>query len=239
MIKIFLDEPLFPHTVLKVYGDNAHHLKVLRVFPGKRIIVGGIDGEEYFARIVERRKEWMSIEIENLSPPIRKPARKVTLLSALPKNNRFEDIVFHCTQIGVFEFIPLITERTEKKINNPNRFFERCQKKARHGSEIAGRSEIPHIRPVISYLDALEYYKSNDYDTGILFWEEENKESHILPEDYTDTLAVFIGPEGGLTKKEALEGIDAGLKSRSMGPLVMDVGTACISASALFLCGEY
>ena len=238
MIKVFLDESISPAQILRVYGDNARHLKVLRVLPGERIIAGGECGAEYFARVIEREKGWVDIEIENLSPPVRKPARKVTVFSAIPKNNRFEDIVFRCTQTGVFEFIPVITARTERRINNPSRFFERCRKKARHGAEISGRSKIPRICPLISYPEALRLYINSDYDAGILFWEEEKGQSHILPEDYMDTVAVFIGPEGGLTGEEVCAGKDAGLQIRSLGPLVMDVETACISASALLLCGK-
>lgn len=235
MIKIFIDRPTCSGKEELISGENAHHLKVLRVHPEETILLGVPGKKEFYASIVRFSKEGVYLSVKEPTSEVREPLREVALFAALPKNNKYEDIVFRCSQLGVSEFYPILTSRTEKKVKSSEQFYRRCKMKARHGSEISGRSSVPQIKEIISYSSALKLFKESDYNSAILFWEEEESSKNISFKDLSEKMAIFIGPEGGWSTEEIKEAMRAGLKIRSLGPLIMDVETACISANALLL----
>ncbi len=235
MRKLFFDCALSPGREFVVSGDNFRHLRVLRARASFRFMAGDPEGKEYIAEILCVGKNTAQARVLEVSDSPPEPLLHVVLYAALAKNSRFEDIVFRCSQVGVSEFVPVITERTERPAPSSGRFYVRCEKKARHGSEISGRSRVPDVRRVLSFKEALESLGSSDIKKGIIFWEEE-KTSFLEKEDRAEKVAIFTGPEGGFTSGEVAAAREASLVCRSLGPLVMDVETACVASSALLLC---
>ncbi|GEM_PF-3234315 len=236
MKKIFLRDSLYKGKVCKIDSDNSHHLKVLKVKKGDMITVGDADAKEFTARVVFIKDNEHKIEItkENPTPP--KPSKDLTLFVSVPKRNKFEEVVFRCTQVGVSRFVPIVTERTEKiPIRSKSKFFRRSMKKASHAAEISGRAEIPVVSDIMSFDEALKHYSESSYETGIIFWENEKNKKCLKHEEVKSPAALFIGPEGGLNPDEVEKADRAGLKRRTLGSLVMDVETACIAASSVAL----
>lgn len=241
MIKIFVEVPLAPGKVFEIKGENHHHLQVIRVNKGDEIVVGDNDFCEFIAEITDVTKKGYLARTSAMSLKVPSPIRDITLYVSLPKRKKFEDIIFKCTQVGVSEFVPIVSSRTIKRLKDTNnkKLLDRWEKKARYGAELSGRKRIPHIGDIISFEKAVGYFIKRKFCSGILFWEQEGKTKYLSKKDMADKMAVFIGPEGGFSQSEIEFAGDNGIKIRSLGKLVMEVETACIAGVSLLLCGEH
>jgi 16S rRNA (uracil1498-N3)-methyltransferase len=238
MIKIFVDEALEAGRVLEIKGDNHQHLKVIRIEVEEEILIGDINFNEYVAEVISITKKGYTVSVKKASAQNLVPSRKVILYISLPKRKKFEDIIFKCTQVGVSEFVPMVSSRTIKNLKDKDfdRILGRWKKKARYGAELSGRKTIPVISDkILSFKEALEDFKKKNAGSGILFWEE-NTGIFVSENDLAGDMAVLIGPEGGFSEEEVREAKDYGFKIRTMGKLVMDVETACVAAASTLLC---
>ncbi len=234
MIKIFTSRLLHPGAEYTPGPYNLHHLKVMRVMPGDEILIGDSREKEYVARV----KNNLSAEVIKESLRGAAPSRSVTLFAALLKKQKYEDLIFKCSQIGISEIYPVITSRTVKTLKKTSfdKIYDRWNKKARHGAELAMREKIPSINNPVEFSGALEVYKKKRFDCGIFLYEEEKSEHYIRMSDLKNNMALFAGPEGGFTPFEAGAAVENGLLSRTLGKLVLDSEVACISAAAVILC---
>ncbi len=237
MIKIFTDEFIFKGKRLKLDSYNLHHLKVAGAHPGTKILVGGAEEKEFVASL---EKDFTLLMIQERAS-LARPSFELTLFAALLKKQKYEEIIFSCTQLGVSEFIPVITGRTIKNIksNALLKTYRRWEKKARHGAELSKREKIPKIRKVIPYEAALEIYKSDSYKKGILLYEQADQTEIINSSAFRDKTALFVGPEGGFKLEEVDEAKKAGLNIKTLGPLILDSMTACIAGVSALLHGCY
>jgi 16S rRNA (uracil1498-N3)-methyltransferase len=125
-------------------------------------------------------------KIENM----REPNRKLVLYHSLIKKDRFEQVLQHCTEVGVFEFVPIISRRSEKKSLQP----DRCEKILREAAEQSGRAIIPKFFKVLELSKAIELAKSSGFKT--YFANTKEKENMIYGAGDRQ-VNLFIGPEGG------------------------------------------
>ncbi|MGM0441470.1 MAG: RsmE family RNA methyltransferase [Elusimicrobiota bacterium] len=236
MIKIFVDDVLRVGETIEINSYNQHHLQVVGKSPGEIVRLGDSSCKEYLGEILSFSKYVGSIKIKKEVPDVPSPKREVDLYISVPKSDKLEEVVFRCTQVGISKFIPVISERTVKKINARNRskIYRRLEKKARHGAELTGREKIPSIGPPLNFREALKKYSEKRYGSGIFMWVNE-KSGRVTKKDLVSPVALFIGPEGGYTDKEAVQAGEAGLKCCSLGPMAMDVETAAIVSSSQIL----
>lgn len=236
MIKIFEDGVLEVRQVVELISYNAKHLNVLRIEDDETFLIGDASGAEFMAKIRERAGKSITAEIIEISGRDNRPLSDLTLYVSIPKNSKFDDIVYRCSQLGVSRFVPMLSSRTIKRIRPEKeiRFIKKLKKKARHGAELSMRDTIAGVENVISFDSALEDFKTNSYDKGYIFWEELAGKPTLIKSSDTKT-AVFIGPEGGFEKEEIESAKESGLNVGSLGPLVLDVETASIAAATLLL----
>ncbi len=220
-----------------ITGDNCHHLKVVQKRPGNIIKIGDKNNQEYRAEIEKFTRGGCRVRIKDKNHDIPRPAREVDLYISIPKSDKLEQIVFKCTQVGISRFIPIITDRTVKKINPRNRkkIYVRLEKKIRHGAEISEREKIPDLEEPLKFKTALKRYTENKYGSGIFMLAETNPKFKVSQKDLSNYMALFIGPEGGYTQNEARKAKNYGLKRRSLGSLILDVPTASLVASGQLL----
>lgn len=236
MKKIFIDTFLSINQEFELDGEDHHHLKVIRLNVGDNFRIGDKNFNEYIAEIIGVTHKHYKIKIISKTDDFIISRRKLFLYISLPKKKKFDEIIFKASQLGVEEIIPIETSRTVKHINieKSDKLYSRWNKKAKSGSELSGRKAIPSISKLLSFFEALEDFRLKNISNGIIFWEDES-DTFLSKEDLQDTIAIFIGPEGGFSTEEISMAKDSGLKVRSLGKLVMDVETAAIAASALLL----
>ena len=207
-------------TELTLSGDEFHHLKnVLRLKPGDKVEI--INGEGLLATAsidcVDRHSAGVIIEEAALDISKESPV-KITLIQGLLKGGNVEAVT-SATVLGANEVRFFTSEYTAAK---PVKSSEEQQKKWRKaGVEAAkqcGRTIVPDISGPLALNEAVE-------GTGAafkiaLFESEEEVGLKEYFKNYTlgQSIAVIIGPEGGLSPGDLETIQSAGFHTVKIGP---------------------
>jgi len=216
--------------------DLRHITKVLRLRPGDEIDVSDSAEFEYHVEILSLTSDVVSARILDKQAFAREPQLRVTLFQGVPKQGKMEEIIQKSTELGVHEICPVFTHRsvvTETK--NTGKKTERWQRVASEAVKQCRRGLIPVVREPGHLKDLLEEFSR--YDLVLFPYEDEQEKSikevlRSLPEK-PETVAVFIGPEGGFSEEEAKQVIKAGGVSVSLGKTILRTETAGPAALAM------
>jgi 16S rRNA (uracil1498-N3)-methyltransferase len=125
----------------------------------------------------------------------------------------------------VASIIPLLTERTEVRIERVKGKQERWEKIVFEAVKQSGRAVIPAIATATDFAEALKRE-----GTKIIFEAEERSSTTRQPDNPT---TLYIGPEGGWSEDELRAARDAGCAFRQLGARRLRAETAAIVAVAL------
>ena len=217
-----------------VLGANASELielpkpevdkirKVLRMAPGAQIAVLPDDGTVIRAEFDGRNA--LPLEVDR---PNTEPLRRVTVIQALPKGDKLDEIVRACTEIGVHEFVFFGSDRSVVRwdATKLNDRLTRLSAIAREAAEVSYRTRLPRMRNVQGLGAALK-----EFPAAVVLSEVEGL-SKPLPTQ-SEEIQIVIGPEGGWSQAEL--GI-IGDRGVTLGPRVLRVDHAAAAAAAILL----
>lgn len=207
-------------------GDLYHQLRnVFRFTVGGQVILLDNTGYEYLAFISSFGKGDVSFSIASKRMGKNIPEKEIYLFCSIVKKDKFEWVLEKGTELGVSHFIPLLSDRSEKKDINE----ERALKILKEASEQSERSVMPNLEPISSLEDALSREISK-----ICF---DPKGQKFVPEAVhtISTLGVFIGPEGGWTEREIFLFKKHKVPIYSLGKGILKTETAVVSSLSLIL----
>jgi 16S rRNA (uracil1498-N3)-methyltransferase len=197
--------------------------KVLRFREGQNIILFDGDQTDRLYKIVAMAKTevhlQMITEMERLSP-----SRNIYLFWSLLKKDNNDLVLQKCTELGVSNFVPILSERSIRKDFN----MERAHKIVIEASEQCGRSNIPHIREPVHLTKVLDEYKDK---LPLYICEQQAEESQASEE----RLGLLIGPEGGWSDAELELFKSYNLKHLSISNHTLRAETAAIVAASKVL----
>jgi 16S rRNA (uracil1498-N3)-methyltransferase len=241
--RFFIEEHLRNKKEVTLFEESIiHQLKdVFRLHSGNRIILLDNSGFEYLAEIImlARGKAEIKILEANARNSIDK---EVWLFASLIKKDNFEWIVEKCTELGVSHFVPVLSERSEKKDLN----IERAEKIIKEASEQSGRAVMPILHEIVNLEEALELNSKPEkliafHPEGELFTRDtvlgrqtELGKSLGVPDEKI-SYGIFIGPEGGWTEKEIELFKTKSIPLYSLGKQILRAETAAVAISSLFL----
>ena len=204
---------------------QAHQIKnVLRIKARERIILFDGSGYDYICEFDGKNAKIIEKVLNR-----REPERKIYLFQSLLKKDKMEWVFQKGTEIGVFEFAPILSARSIKKDFNQ----ARAEKIIREAAEQSGRAVLPNVKEVLNFKEALEFVQKERL-SGVIA--DLNSKKHISETLKEMDTALFVGPEGGWTEEEISEAKENGFKAVSLGKLQLRAETAAIIASA-FLVG--
>jgi 16S rRNA (uracil1498-N3)-methyltransferase len=222
---------------LRLRGDEAAHLaRVLRLGPGAQVVVFDGRGHEYVTLVERLEAEDVVCRIvdEAAMPP--PPVVSITLGQGLPKAEKFAWVIQKTTELGVAEIAPLITDRVIPHISQPHmaRKVGRWEKLAREACKQSGRATVPHLWPPTS-LETF-YASCQPAELKLVLWEGVDTRllrSVLAASEQVASVAVVVGPEGGLTPQEVARGELYGFLAVGLGKRVLRTETAGVVAVAL------
>jgi 16S rRNA (uracil1498-N3)-methyltransferase len=226
--RFYITQPIVRDGVNHFSSDTlVHQLShVFRLHEGDKVIFFDGTGVDCECEIVSlERSEVVFRVVETYSVKPQSETKVVLALSLIKKDN-FEWVIQKGTELGVSEFVPLISERSEKKGLN----MERATKILVEAIEQSGRSDIPTIREPQMLADFLAEEKRNVvafHVTGDVFKKE------IVP--VAGEVVLCVGPEGGWSDKEIEMFKAKNAKVVSLNTPVLRAETAAIAISTLFL----
>jgi len=196
--KIFLERNLPEGGEFPVRDDFAEHylVTVRRLSPGDRLVVAGTNR---VAEATLRSDDPLTVEVDSVRPaqPLDWDLR---VHQAITRKKKFEETIKWGTELGVTQFVPVITDRTVRVPNNPEKQRRRWRKIATDSARISERDTLPAIREPQPLDDVLSSTEGRMYraDPG-----GETMEKVVEREDNTpDSVALVVGPEGGFTEDE-------------------------------------
>lgn len=190
--------------------------------------------EEAIGIILKAEHQNVEVSIDSVHKHKQTKKFSITLACAIPKKAKFELIIEKCTELGVDEIIPLITQRTEVRFD-----AQRAGKKANRYKTVAintakqcGRSTIPVIHAITNFKDAINNISAEDGNIAFIpcLNEKKKKITDVFPiKKSYGQIIFFIGPEGDFTPTELSLAIKAGCIPLTLGKTVLKVDTAAIS----------
>jgi 16S rRNA (uracil1498-N3)-methyltransferase len=223
---------------------QQHYLgRVLRLQSGDRFII--LDGQGHW---------WQAKLNVNLpaAPPQAEILETITiktelpleliLLAAIPKGSGFEEIIRCTTELGVTQFIPILSERTLVQ-PSPQKLL-RWRRIATEAAEQSERQIIPTIVDPMSWEAALSEINSQNSIKNpqrylcVARGDIPHLLSHLpsqLPLNPVDSILIATGPEGGWTEAEIKVAIAAGFQPVSLGRRILRSVTAPIVAVSMIV----
>lgn len=198
--------------------DQHHIIKVLRMKTGDTIIV--CDDTCYEVSIVINQQH-VSFDIVKPLLPIKK--RNITLVQGLPKAPKVETTIKYATMVGVKDIILVPMKYSQVQTLPAYQKFDRYQMIAKEAAELAHRDDIPQVKGIVSIKDVS--FKHTVY----LFDELSTEELH---HDSFEDITIIIGPEGGIHPDERKFLLNQGVKTISLGPLILSSEIAGVIAIA-------
>jgi 16S rRNA (uracil1498-N3)-methyltransferase len=213
-------------------SDAEHLVRVLRVEAGQVFELSD-NRSVYLAEVESARKSSVMFRIlEELPLPER--SVQITLLAALIKFERFEWLLEKATELGVTVVQPIESVRTERGLAEGSRKRStRWERILREASEQSRRAQLPQLKPVMRFNDALEM------NSGIRFFLDENPGARAILDSVPsvrnaeDRVLLLLGPEGGWTEEERQRAIDIGWTACSLAGNVLRAETAALAALAV------
>lgn len=242
MHKFFTEPYNITETEGKILGDDVKHIyKVLRLSEGEEVVLNNCEGIEYLGKIKSISKSEVIVNILKKLDINNESKVKVYLFQGLPKGQKMDLIVQKGTELGVYEFIPTITDRVDIKLKGEYKKLDRLNRIALEASKQSKRSIIPKVTEVIEFNDALNKLKEMDL-TIVPYENAENFGiksliSHLNNEginlDTIRNIGVIIGPEGGFEEEEINILKDQGAHIVTLGNRILRTETAGFTATAL------
>lgn len=219
--RLYVSDALKSGQSLALAQNQSHYIKnVFRMHVGDTVrLFNGRDGE-WAASLDDITKKSATLSPrECLRPQETAPA--LHLVFAPVKKHRMDMITEKCTELGVSDFHPVLTERTEvRKINK-----ERLSAQVIEASEQSERLCVPSVHDLVPMAQKIQELKDMRLYAGL-----ERAEAKLLSNSVNDgPSGLVIGPVGGFTDSEhsALSTPDH-ITPVNLGPRILRAETACI-----------
>ena len=229
--------------IITLTGEDARHISFsLRAKLGEEYVLCDTCNYEYVCEISEITSDDVKLVLKEKKASVAEPSVKVTLFQALVKGDKFDTIVQKAVELGVHKIVPVLSSRCVSKpdAKQLEKKIERWQKISKAAAMQCARAFVPEISPAIDYCKALEMIK--EADCGFICYEAEPHEPMkaifdrcSLP-DKALSYSFFVGPEGGISEREAELAKNAEIPLASLGNRVLRTETAplCVISSIMF-----
>lgn len=220
-------------TVL-ISGEDATHVKVLRLRVGDRIVICDGNKTDHHCTIQRISPDAVEAEVLESVPCPAEPSVRCIMLAGLPKQGERSDyIVQKCTESGASEIVFFLSHRCVAKPDEKalEKKLARWQRIAEEAAKQSGRGIIPQVRAVGSFAEALDIANQTElplfmYETG----ERVTLKDAIEKVPSPASAAILTGPEGGFEPYEAELAAKLGFSLCSMGPRILRCETAPVAA---------
>lgn len=212
-------------------GAEAHHAsRVLRVKLGEAITIADDSGRVLDA-VVTDVGQVVRAEVRGVHEAgDHKPA--VTLVQAVAKGERMDDVISKAVEVGVSRIVPFIAERTIVRWDESRRHkaHERWKAVARAAAK---QSRAPHLSVVAGVSDGPAIALDEGAPVLVLHEGGATRLGHALPDEPPDALVLVVGPEGGHAPAEIAVLRDGGASIVTLGERILRTETAGLVAAAI------
>ena len=238
--------------------ESGHCVRVLRHRAGDE--VNAIDGKGTLlkCRIADDNPRAAQLEVLERVPGFGVPGYRLTLACCPTKNNdRFEWLVEKATELGVDRIVPIVGERSERKVYKA----DRARRIALSAAKQSLKALIPEVEEPVSVKEFLQRplegvgliaycFEGNLFPPSrTKTFSPEKKVEKVLSDSVTEKvptrvsltdaltdvppetpITVLIGPEGDFSPQEAALALERGYRPIHLGPSRLRTETAGLAA---------
>ena len=197
---------------------------------GTRLALFNGEGGVWEAELVEAGKKTAVVRLLAQSSADRQSPLATHLGQVMSKGDRMDYAIQKATELGVTAITPLTSERCELRLRGE----ERADKKLEHWRRVAiaaceqcGRNRLPVIHEPMTLADWSAQVAA---DLKLVLAPAVAGE---LPGEHVASVALLVGPEGGLSDAEIAAVQAQGFRPWQLGPRVLRTETAPVAALAL------
>ena len=232
-IRIHVESPLAIGTEVALPAQAGEHVvRVLRLSVGDPLVLFNGDGHDCNATITAIGKREVTVRVLDRQAVDRESPLRLTLAQGVARGEKMDLIVQKATELGVARIVPLLTERSEVKLD-----AARADKRLAHWRAVAasaceqsGRARLPEIlaaQALPVWLASLD----GDAAMRLALLPEATASARALRPDGSGALLV-VGPEGGLGERDVAALTAAGFHGLRLGPRILRTETAGLAALA-------
>lgn len=210
-------------------GPASHVARVLRMGEGDALVLFNGDGLEYPATITRADKRAVEVLLDAPRENSLESPLAVELGIGISRGDRMDWVLQKATELGVKAVAPLFTERCEVKLKG-----ERLEKKLLHWRQVivsaceqCGRSRLPGLAAPAT----LEQWLGGC--TAERRFVLHHRAAPATDRGTPGSVALAVGPEGGLSEAEIEACLSAGFEPLTLGPRVLRTETAPLAALAI------
>lgn len=209
--------------------DLQRHIgKVLRLQPGAEIEL--FDGRGNFAESVLLADSRVEIRAVAGCPP---PPCRLTLIQGMPKGDKLELVLQKGTELGVNHFALVEMERTVGRLKSDRREkrVERWEKIIQEAARQCRQYHMPSLYAGASFEESLGRV---DAECKLVLWEEGAEAlPTALPKTPPASVAVVVGPEGGISRAEVEVAENNGFRPVRLGQRILRTETAGLAIMSI------
>lgn len=242
MHKFFTSKELINENVGKIIGDDVKHImKVLRLTSGEKVVLNDCEGTEYLAEIDNVNKQEVTLNIIESIEGSNESDIRITIYQGLPKSQKMDLIVQKGTELGVYEFKPVITSRVDVKLKGDFKKLDRLNRISLEAAKQSKRTIVPKVLEPMNFDDVLDEMTSLDlmlvpYENAEGFGIKSlinNMKKENINLNNIKTVGILVGPEGGFEEDEIIKLKDKGAHIITLGKRILRTETAGFVAASL------
>jgi 16S rRNA (uracil1498-N3)-methyltransferase len=236
--RFFVETPVSAGRAV-VTGSDLHHLRdVLRLQPGEEVAVADGSGAQAVARIVAVGPDEASLEVVRALPSAALP--DVTLVQGLSRGPKMDLVVEKTTELGVARIVPVVMRRSVVRIDGAEggRKAGRWRRVAEAAAKQSQRPSVPTVDEPLPF-EALRGVLEA-FDVVLVPWEVTAPSGpgiggalRAAGASAGSSVAVVVGPEGGMDPAEVETLALLGAVPVSLGATILRTETAAVVAVAL------
>ncbi len=217
--------------------ESAHCVRVLRHRAGDRLNVIDGAGTMYLAQLTDDNPKGAEAVILESFPGWNAHPYHLTIGCCPTKNNdRFEWFVEKATEVGVDQIVPLIGDRSERKVYKT----DRARRIAFSAAKQSLKARIPDILEpvsVSSFITASCHSERSEESLKLIAccFEDDSHPRRSIKEALAgyqgSDITVLIGPEGDFSPEEAKLAIECGYIPVHLGASRLRTETAAVTAA--------
>lgn len=202
--------------------DEAEHLtRVLRLSAGDEVAVFDGRGHEFLARVASASRRDVRVQLLSRLEPAAEPEVRMTLVQAVLKGDKMDDVIRDAVMLGVTTIQPVVTKRTEVTVAALMRGarLDRWRRVALASTKQSRRAVVPEICTPLTFENA---WLEPSPALAIMLVEPNGNDGvrpiKVLRHEPTpQDASVWIGPEGGWDEHEQEHAQAAGARLLSLG----------------------
>lgn len=241
MYHFFVSEEQIGEKEIRITGGDVNHIRnVLRMRPGEQITVSsGADQKEYRCELAQIEEDCITAKIMWAEESGVELPSRICLFQGLPKGDKMEVVIQKAVELGACRIVPMTTKRTVVRLDAGKE--ESRRKRWNAVSESAAKQSkrliVPEVTRVMTFAEAVQ--SAQNYEKRLIPYElaggmERTRSlfGSICP---GDSVAVFIGPEGGFDEQEIALARGAGIEPVTLGRRILRTETAGMAVLAVLM----